>query len=155
MTAVKLTIEGEPCAWKRAGQVAVMRNGQPVLDQRGRPVVRKYVDPKEADFRTRLQWEYRAASHGVFFEGAIELHVLAVTSLPKSAPKRLRERVAAGELVPCTKMAKDWDNIGKLIGDALQGIAFPNDKQITDGHVRKRYGARAFTEIVLRAVDDG
>ena len=31
---------------------------------------------------------------------------------------------------------KDWDNIGKLISDALNGIAYKDDKQVKDGHVR-------------------
>ena len=33
----------------------------------------------------------------------------------------------------------DWDNIGKLVTDALQGIVFKNDAQIISAVVVKRY----------------
>jgi Holliday junction resolvase RusA-like endonuclease len=33
----------------------------------------------------------------------------------------------------------DWDNLGKLVADALQGYAYRDDGQIVDGSVHKRY----------------
>lgn len=33
----------------------------------------------------------------------------------------------------------DWDNYGKLIGDALQGILWVEDSRIVDGRVLKLY----------------
>jgi len=32
---------------------------------------------------------------------------------------------------------RDWDNIGKNIGDALNGVAWHDDNQVVDGHVLK------------------
>jgi len=34
----------------------------------------------------------------------------------------------------------DWDNIGKLVSDALNGIAYIDDKQIVDSSTKKIYG---------------
>jgi len=36
---------------------------------------------------------------------------------------------------------RDLDNCGKTIKDALEGIAYYNDRQIDDGHVRRGRGA--------------
>lgn len=40
---------------------------------------------------------------------------------------------------PATRRSFDWDNLGKLVGDALGGYAFPDDAAIVDGRVRKVY----------------
>lgn len=40
---------------------------------------------------------------------------------------------------PTTRRSFDWDNLGKLVGDALSGYAFPDDAAIVDGRVRKVY----------------
>lgn len=50
----------------------------------------------------------------------------------------------------------DWDNLGKGVCDALQGIAYDNDSTIVDGRCRKRYAARGEeprTIITVRLAD--
>lgn len=32
---------------------------------------------------------------------------------------------------------RDWDNIGKNVGDSLNGVAYRDDNQVVDGRVRK------------------
>lgn len=47
----------------------------------------------------------------------------------------------------------DFDNLAKLVTDALEGVAFQNDAQIADAHVVKRYagpGEVPHTRIALR-----
>ena len=34
---------------------------------------------------------------------------------------------------------RDWDNLAKSVCDALEGIAFVNDKQISDARVLRRH----------------
>ena len=36
---------------------------------------------------------------------------------------------------PETLQAGDWDNHGKAVSDALNGICYVDDRQIIDGHV--------------------
>ena len=46
----------------------------------------------------------------------------------------------------------DYDNLAKLVTDALQGLAFDNDKQIVEAHIYKMYcaeGESARTEIEI------
>lgn len=81
------------------------------------------------------------------------LALQAIGKLRESWPQDLmyRLRVDAYWDVPTTRHRKrdpvrmrpnpiassDWDNIGKLIGDALEGICWANDKQIVDGRTLK------------------
>jgi Holliday junction resolvase RusA-like endonuclease len=53
-------------------------------------------------------------------------------------PKRLcRKSDPHGEVFAECK--PDWDNIGKIVSDALNGVAYADDSQITKGSVFKRY----------------
>ncbi len=38
-----------------------------------------------------------------------------------------------------TRRRCDWDNIGKLVSDALNGVCWHDDSQVEDAHVKKRY----------------
>ena len=49
----------------------------------------------------------------------------------------------------------DWDNYGKLISDALEGIAYRNDRQVDDARCRKVFGdGEPRTEIALDVLED-
>ena len=43
----------------------------------------------------------------------------------------------------------DWDNIGKIVCDALNGSAYKDDAAITDATVCKRYGTRPCVAVRL------
>lgn len=45
--------------------------------------------------------------------------------------------------VPSTK-PPDYDNYAKLVGDALSGLAYRDDRQIIDGRCRKHFGTPRF-----------
>ena len=61
---------------------------------------------------------------------------------PPSKPKKV--------LFPTSK--PDWDNIGKLICDSLNGILWADDAVIVDGGVRKRYCTPAFPQECIHMV---
>lgn len=58
-------------------------------------------------------------------------------SLPKSFSKVKREQALKGGIRPLTK--PDADNIAKNINDSLNGITYPDDKQIACLQVNKYY----------------
>lgn len=67
----------------------------------------------------------------VISDKPIALDVIAVKAIPKSFSKSKRIDALAGKTFPITK--PDFDNIGKLVGDALNWIAYEDDRQIVDG----------------------
>lgn len=89
-----------------------------------------YPDPKtvraEGDVRIMVTSVWTG---GPKVEEAFAVHITAFTLRPKSKPKRF--------FVPTSK--PDWDNEGKLVCDALNGIVWRDDAQIADGRVSKRF----------------
>ena len=59
--------------------------------------------------------------------------------------------MAANEILPCK--APDWDNIGKIVTDALNGLAYEDDKQIVDAHVIKLYSDQPRVEVELEEIE--
>lgn len=79
------------------------------------------------------------------FQLSVSLYVYFAT--PKSFSKKKLELVKQGILRPTVK--PDWDNISKNICDALNGIAYPDDKAIVSGSVHKYYGSADYVNIVI------
>lgn len=57
--------------------------------------------------------------------------------IPKSTPKKKKAMMLDGKIQPTKK--PDLDNIAKIISDALNGIAYNDDKQIVHLKVTKKY----------------
>lgn len=70
-------------------------------------------------------------------EGPVRMKIRAYLSIPKSTSKKKREAMMRGEIRPTKK--PDWDNMGKIITDALNGIAYGDDKQVVSCLVEKFY----------------
>lgn len=80
----------------------------------------------------------------------IEADIWAYFPIPKSASKKKHEQMERGEIRPTVK--PDWDNIGKIVCDALSNIAYSDDKIITDATVHKRYSDNPRVEVTFTEV---
>jgi Holliday junction resolvase RusA-like endonuclease len=69
----------------------------------------------------------------------VAVRIEAIFPVPNGWPKYRRAAAIAGDVRPVVK--PDGDNIAKLVLDALNEIAWADDKQVTDLRVVKRYGA--------------
>ena len=69
--------------------------------------------------------------------GRVKLSVIAYFGLPKSISKQKEAGMLAGTISPTKK--PDWDNIGKIISDALNKFAFKDDAQIIEATIIKKY----------------
>lgn len=70
-------------------------------------------------------------------EGRINITIWACFEVPKSTSKKKELEMLSGQISPVKK--PDWDNIGKIISDALNKFAFKDDAQIVDARVVKEY----------------
>lgn len=68
-------------------------------------------------------------------------------NIPKSFSKKKYKQALAGEIRPIVK--PDCDNIAKNINDALNGIVYPDDKQIVCLTVNKYYSNQEFVKVVI------
>lgn len=65
------------------------------------------------------------------------VNIYVYIKAPESFSNKKKKLAEQGYLRPLVK--PDWDNISKNICDALNGIAYPDDKAIVDGSVHKYY----------------
>lgn len=73
----------------------------------------------------------------MYTELPIYIEICAFMGVPSSYSKKRKNECYTWQEHPCKK--PDIDNIFKIITDALSGIAYKDDKQITDVHMFKRY----------------
>lgn len=122
--ALHFTIPGRPKAWERAGA-----DGK-----------RRFTPKAMAQQETLIgQLAMVAGLHLNRFPAGqpVRLDVVAYFRIPASATKREREALTGALYV----FAPDMDNLVKLVGDALNRIAFDDDRQVSAGLVVKAYGA--------------
>ena len=105
---IRFVVPGDPVAWQRAGRG---RQGQTFTPKATRVA------------KAAIAWSYHAAG-GRMLEGPVYLECVfylagrRVYSLPESDPR-------------------DVDNLLKLVADALEGVAYPNDRRIVGCDARK------------------
>ena len=83
-------------------------------------------------------------------QGALNLTVTAVYSIPKGFSLKKRKQALNGEIKPQTK--PDLDNVFKVVCDALNKIAYDDDKQIVQMFGSKFYGESPYLKIEIEEV---
>ena len=112
-------------------------DGKPVTKARPRFARGRAYTPAttvEAEERVRAAyWAASALKYGrvVMFVGAVEM--TCVFALPN-------------------RRRRDWDNLAKLVCDALNGVAYRDDDQIHDATIQKRYtnDGDGFTVVTIK-----
>lgn len=127
----ELTIPGEPQVWERAGARIITPKGK-------RPFISFYT-PAATKHHEEMIAALWTAAKGPLLGPLVELDVWVWQTTFKNGNRR----------------GGDWDNFGKLASDALNKLAYEDDKRIIDAHVHKRidnYAPRL--AIRLRTVHD-
>ena len=127
--------------------------GEPVGKGRTRVTMRGghahgYTPAKTAAYERSVAGVYKSSYPGAKpLDGPLELKIDAYMPIPKSWSRDEKAKALAEIKLPETK--PDVDNIGKVVSDALNGVAYWDDKQITSMTVRKRYGALPRVEVEI------
>lgn len=134
---VKFTILGEPMGKER-----------PRFRRVGN-YVQTYTPAKTKNYETKVRDSYYSSNMETrHLTGAIEAEIYGVFPIPVSVSKKLRAKMENGE-EPYTKKV-DADNLAKIVLDALNGVAYEDDKQITKLTVTKVYGKDPRVEVTLK-----
>lgn len=83
--------------------------------------------------------------------GMLKLTVKAFYKIPQSFSRKKRNDALNGNLAPLTK--PDVDNILKVVCDALNGIAYEDDKQIVYQEIYKYYDEVPRLQIEIKEVE--
>ena len=81
-------------------------------------------------------------------DSQLDMTIIAYYAIPKSVSKAKREAMLLGKIRPTKK--PDWDNIGKIVADSLNQIAYKDDAQIVDALVRKYYSDNPRVEVMIK-----
>lgn len=126
---------------------------------KGRPrfsTVCGHAKPRTPDetvlYENLVKTEYRQQS-GVRFpdDAMLDVRIFAYYSIPKSVSKKKRQAMLDKRIRPTKK--PDFDNIGKVICDSLNGIAYRDDAQVVDSMVRKFYGETPKVVVTIEEIN--
>lgn len=83
-------------------------------------------------------------------EGPLKMTITAYLMIPKSTSKKRTKLMIERIIIPEKK--PDWDNLGKIVSDALEGLAYKYDGQIATGIVYKRYSDQPRLEVEIEGI---
>lgn len=126
-TRLKFTVPGTPVAKARP---RVTRSGH------------TYTPAKTVEQERLIQYAFRR-EHAEPTESPLEVHIRAVMPYPKSMSKKARKAAVWHTRRP------DADNLAKTVLDALNGLAYKDDGQVSRLVIEKVYGQEPRTEIEI------
>lgn len=99
-----------------------------------------YTPEKTRAYEALVRLRFReVAPEWELLRGPVAVTIEAVFSAPPRCTKKQRAAILRGEEEPLKK--PDIDNIAKIVLDALNGVAWVDDKQIVFLQVKKRYNS--------------
>lgn len=132
--------------------------GKPQGKARPRVVRNKYtgkthgITPaKTIEYEDLIRWSYKSAGGQYMGEATLQLDVQAYFPIPKSFNRAKRQRAEIDELRPTTK--PDCDNIIKVVLDALNGVAYYDDKQVVCVSCNKYYAETGYIKINIKEIE--
>ena len=136
---IKFTIDGE-----------AVGKGRPRFSTK--PYPHTYT-PKETErYEEQVRLAFKSQLRGQQpFTGAVGMDITVCVGLPRVSKKK-QAMMLAGEIVPAKK--PDADNIAKIIMDALSGLAYEDDKQVTTLVISKHYEMTPHVEVRMVSMDE-
>ena len=140
MRKIKFSVPGQPFGKQR-----------PKFSSTG-VYVKTYTPDKTVSYENLVKLMYQQAAKGKMFseEEALDVRIIAYYEIPKSISKKKRKAMLEHRLRPTKK--PDWDNIGKIVCDSLNKVAYHDDSAVVDAQVRKFYSENPRVDVTIRVV---
>ena len=138
---IKFSVPGEPFGKQR-----------PKFSRAGK-YVKTYTPDETVNYENLVKLMYQQEAKGKMFSNGAELdaRIIAYFAIPKSTSKKKRKAMLEHRVRPSKK--PDWDNIGKVICDSLNQVAYHDDSAVVDAQVRKFYSENPRVDITIRAIE--
>lgn len=134
--------------------------GKPFGKQRPRVVNRgkfstAYTPKETVEYENLVKLYYSQTAHGYMFpdDAMLDVRIFAFYEVPKSASKKKKAAMLAQDIRPTKK--PDFDNIGKIICDSLNLVAYHDDSAVVDAQVRKFYSEQPRVDVVIKQIQKG
>ncbi len=140
MKSIKFSIPGQPFGKQR-----------PKFSRAG-DYVKTYTPGETVSYENMVKFMFREAAKGKMFKDGdmLDVRIIAYYEIPKSASKKKRGLMLEHKIRPAKK--PDWDNIGKIICDSLNKVAYRDDSAVVDAQVRKFYSEQPRVDVTIRAI---
>ena len=135
MVEIRFDVPGDPQGKARARTV---RNGART---------HSYTPENTVLYENLIKTEFLRAGGRMIEADAVEVGIIAVYGIPKRTSKKKRDAMISGHIFPAKK--PDADNIAKVVCDALNGVAYADDKAVTKLFVLKEYGSEPKLSITI------
>lgn len=137
---MEFIVEGKPQGKARARVFYDSRVGK----------ARGVTPTQTKSYEDLIRWKYKAAGGKYFGEETLQVAIEAFYPIPKSYSKAKKMNAADGFLRPTSK--PDCDNIIKVVLDALNGVAYYDDKQVICVSCNKYYGETGYIKIKINKI---
>lgn len=143
MKSIKFSVPGQPFAKQR-----------PKFARAG-DYVKTYTPDKTTSYENLVKLMFREAAKGKMFkdDDMLDVRIIAYYEIPKSTSKKKRKLMLEHKIRPAKK--PDWDNIGKIVCDSLNKVAYHDDSAVVDAQVRKFYSEQPRVDVTIRAIESG
>lgn len=131
--------------------------GQPFGKQRPKfsragQYVKTYTPKETVSYENLVKVMYQQEAKGKMFsdDAMLDVRIIAYYDIPKSTSKKKRKAMLEHKIRPTKK--PDWDNIGKIICDSLNKVAYHDDSAVVDAQVRKFYSEQPRVDVKIRQI---
>lgn len=112
-----------------------------------------YTPRQTTEYEKLVRASYTEASKVKFpKDKPLEISILALFPIPQHASKKLKKLMLKGDILPTKK--PDSDNVIKVILDALNGVAYHDDRQVCRVYFEKMYAENPETKILIRNIKE-
>lgn len=135
----------------------IVGKGRPRFARRG-SFVSTYTPAKTTNYENLVRLLYNeqnkdnTSKNKYFDKEPLKLTINAYFDIPLSFSKKKAKQALNGEIYPTKK--PDFDNIAKIITDALNKVAYSDDTQIVTCTINKKYSETPFVEIIIKEVNE-
>jgi len=129
--------------------------GKPFGKQRPRVTfangyARAYTPDKTVNYEEYIKLLYLKVKNNTLYDKPLKVTIKAFFGIPDSFSKKKKESALRGDIRPTVK--PDTDNIAKICCDALNGLAYKDDSQITTLSVTKCYSE--MPKVIIKIEED-
>lgn len=112
-----------------------------------------YTPKQTAQYEKEIANEYKLGGGTCFpIDVYVGVHIRAFFPVPKSWSKKAREMAEMKIIRPTSK--PDADNVGKVVLDALNGVAYEDDRQVVKLSIEKFYSEIPFISVEVFEVKE-
>lgn len=136
----------------------IIITGKPFAKQRPRfsrsgNFVKTYTPKETVEYENLIKLCFAQQVNGwEATKNPVRMLIKSYFPIPKSTPK-YKQKLMINEDYPHVKKP-DWDNIGKIVTDALNQIAYYDDNQVFETTVKKYYSQNPRVEVFAEVIDN-